>query len=163
MRRRHSLPRPFRQFDLARTLLPAGTYRLFGVERDGEMLAGCVCHPFRDGVELLYSASDERAWDARPNHAMWWGVIRWAADNGFAHVDLGDAQPESGLADFKRMLLAEPVAKYAYRLPAAAGAADRVRSAGRDSSWRAQLLRAGWDRAPLKATELAGRIAYRYA
>jgi hypothetical protein len=170
MRRRHSLPRPYRQFDLARRLLPAGAYRLFGVEREGAMLAGCICHPFRGGVELLYSASDERAWNARPNHAMWWGVIRWAAEHGFAHVDLGDAQPESGLADFKRMLLAEPVPKYAYQLPAAATAADRVRrsahGAGRAKqapSLRSRVLRAGWDRAPLKATELAGRIVYRYA
>jgi hypothetical protein len=170
MRRRHSLPRPYVQFDLARRLLPAGAYRLFGVERDGTMLAGCVCHPFRDGVELLYSASDERAWDARPNHAMWWGVIRWAAEHGFAHVDLGVAQPESGLADFKRMLLAEPVPKYAYQLPAAPTAADRVRrsahGAGRTRqapSLRTRLLQGAWDRAPLKATELAGRIVYRYA
>src|SRR4051794_39458334 len=93
MRKRRTLPRSWRQIEATRRLLePRGEFRLFVVERGGQMLAGVVTYAFNDVVELVYNGSDPDQLELRPNHLLNWGVLSWASLNGYGRLDIGDAQ-----------------------------------------------------------------------
>jgi CelD/BcsL family acetyltransferase involved in cellulose biosynthesis len=171
MRKHRELPRSLRQLTVSKRLLgPPGVFKLFVAEYDGRVIAGGVFHFFRDTVELLYNASDDRYLDVRPNHAIYWDVIRIAIAAGFRFFDFGVAQPGSSLADFKRRWSAEPLARFYYSYPApdAGSGTDRNRSEQalkirrqlrrRDRT----LLHHAWRRAPLALTRLGGVLVYRY-
>jgi CelD/BcsL family acetyltransferase involved in cellulose biosynthesis len=167
MRRRRVLPRPYRQLELSRRHLPDGVFRLFVARRERSVVAAAVCYAFRDTVEIHYSASDSRQLDARPNHRLWWGVLEWAAENGFRRVDLGEAKPGSALEDFKRQFLATPKAEYRYDFSSSRSPWRRKSS---DSGGQGRLrtlaehpvVRQTWALAPLAVTQVAGTIATRY-
>jgi lipid II:glycine glycyltransferase (peptidoglycan interpeptide bridge formation enzyme) len=165
MRGRRVLPRSFRQLAVAQHLLgPSGVFKLFVAELDGRIVAGAVFHVFRDTVDLLYNASDDRYLHARPNHALYWEVIRLAIESGAAIFDFGAGRSGSSLAEFKRRWGAEPVERWHYTYPArrtedAARRVQRVRRVRRGDSRRAAAI---WKRAPLALTRLAGTVAYRY-
>ena len=63
------------------------------MEREGRLAAGGVFHLFRDTVELIYNGSDDALLDLRPNHALYWGVIRWCAEHGYGGVRLRRGLP----------------------------------------------------------------------
>lgn len=165
MRGRRVLPRSFRQLAAAQQLLgPPGVFRLFVAELDDRIVAGAVFHFFRDTVDLLYNASDDRYLHARPNHALYWEVIRLAIEGGAAVFDFGAGRPGGSLAEFKRRWGAEPVQRWHYTYPAgrtedAARRAQPVRRLRRGDSRRAAGI---WERAPLALTRLAGTVVYRY-
>lgn len=114
MRRRRVLPRPYRQVKAAAKLLPEGVFRLYLAEREGEIVGAMVGHAFGDTLELLYLGSDERQFECRPNHALYWYAVRWAIDNGYRELDCGTAQPGSGLALFKEQWGARAVPEYRF-------------------------------------------------
>jgi hypothetical protein len=164
MRRRCSLPRPYRQLAEDRRLLgPDGTFRLFVAEHEGDIVAGGVFHAFRDTVDLLYNGSDDSRLDVRPNHALYWHAIRWATEAGYRHLDFGHARPDSSLARFKAQWSAEEQPEYRYDYVPGAGRAD---AEGREhplsGRGRQGALERVWPRLPLRATRLAGGAAYRY-
>ncbi len=174
MRRHRSMPRPLRQLELARRELPPGVFRLFVAEREGQLLAGGVWHVFNGTIELLYNASDESAWDVRPNHALYSQVIRWAAEQGLPRLDFGFAPPGEPLGNFKASWGAEPVAEQRY--VDATGPAPPVDASmnaaevGREERGRRDVLLSRlwhrtyqtWGRAPLPATHAVGALVYRY-
>lgn len=166
MRNHRSLPRSWRQLDLARQLLGPSVFRLFLAEHEGRAVAGGVFHDFGGMIELLYNGSDDGALDLRPNHALYAGVVRWAGGRGIAAFDHGYAWPGSSLAGFKQQWGAEMAARHRYSNRVAAGEAPRepAGEAGGDSS--SSLHAAGvrlWGRAPLPLTRVAAAAAYRYA
>jgi len=168
MRRRRVLPRPRRQLVAARRLLPEGVFRLHLAEHEGRIVAGTLWHSFGGTLDLLYAGSDERHLDGRPNHALYWHAIRWAAESGHAEVDLGHAQPGSGLATFKAQWSAEPVPEYRYDYvpggePAEYGTAEKAAGPGRMLQGResTNLLARAVERAPVRLLSAAGRVAYR--
>ena len=174
MRRRRVLPRPYAQLLCAPRMLPEDVFRLFLAEHGGRIVAGALWHSFGSTLDLLYNGSDERAFNLRPNHALYWDAIRWATERGKTELDLGQARPGSGLADFKAQWGAEPVPEYRYdyvpgggERPAPApgeGAegATGMRAArllqGRESR---NPLAAAVERAPVRALSAAARVAYR--
>lgn len=166
MRRRASLPRPYRQLAEDRRLLgPEGTFRLFVAEHEGDIVAGGVFHSFGDTLDLLYNGSDDARLDVRPNHALYWHAIEWAVEAGHAHLDFGHARPESSLARFKAQWSAQEVPEYRYdyvpgAVPEAAPAETKARplhGRGREGA-----LERVWPRLPLRATRAAAGIAYRW-
>jgi CelD/BcsL family acetyltransferase involved in cellulose biosynthesis len=163
MRRRRVLPRPYRQLSAARDLLPEGVFRLYLAEHDGEVVAGLVGHSFGEMHELLYLGSDERQFDLRPNHALYWHALKWAAETGHTQLDFGHANPKSALADFKLQWGAEPVQEYRYDYVPGADAGPsgpRLANAaeGREST---SLLARGIERAPVPLLRAAARVVYR--
>ncbi|HEX8075091.1 MAG TPA: GNAT family N-acetyltransferase [Thermoleophilaceae bacterium] len=168
MRRRCSLPRPYRQLAEARRLLqPGGTFRLFLAEHEGDVVAGGVFHSFGGTLDLLYNGSDDSRLDLRPNHALYWHAIRWAAENGHRHLDFGHAKPESSLARFKAQWSAREAPEYRYdyvpgRAPGgeAGGGPSRAARPLRGRGRQGPLERV-WPRVPLGVTRAAARIAYR--
>jgi CelD/BcsL family acetyltransferase involved in cellulose biosynthesis len=167
MRRRGVLPRPFRQLREDRRLLgPAGAFRLFLAEHEGDVVAGGVYHALGDAVDLLYNGSDDTRLDVRPNHALYWHVIEWAAANGFRELDFGHAKVDSSLAKFKAQWSAREVPEYRYDY-VPGGGADATEPAarparaleGRGGNGRLQRV---WPKLPLVATRAAAALAYRW-
>jgi lipid II:glycine glycyltransferase (peptidoglycan interpeptide bridge formation enzyme) len=164
MKKHRTLPRSLRQLELSREALGPGEFRLFVVERKGEIAAGGVFHVFGDAVELIYNGSDDAMLDLRPNHALYWNVIRWAAEHGHHTFDFGEASPTTSLGRFKAQW-AEPVPNYRYtwragekpsRAESMAAASYEVEQGG------GGLTAAAWRRAPLSLTRLGATLAYRY-
>jgi CelD/BcsL family acetyltransferase involved in cellulose biosynthesis len=167
MRRRGVLPRPFRQLKEDHGLLgPDGAFRLFVAEHEGDIVAGGIYHALGDAVDLLYNGSDDTRLDLRPNHALYWHVIEWAAENGYSELDFGHAKRESSLAKFKAQWSAREVPEYRYDYaPGTTGAAraDAARPAaalqGRGGSGPLQRV---WPKLPLATTRAAASVAYRW-
>ncbi|HEX8053663.1 MAG TPA: GNAT family N-acetyltransferase [Thermoleophilaceae bacterium] len=164
MRRRRVLPRPYRQISAARGLLPEGVFRLHLAEHGGRIVAGALWHSFGGTLDLLYNGSDDRHLEGRPNHALYWHAIRWAAETGHAELDLGHARPGSSLAQWKEQFGAEQVQEFRYDYVPGANPdevnVERIASVaeGRESN---SLVARGLERAPLPALRLAARVAYR--
>jgi CelD/BcsL family acetyltransferase involved in cellulose biosynthesis len=171
MKAHHSLPRAYRQLTKARELLgPAGVFRVFLAEHGGDAIAGGIFHSFRGSIDLLYNGSDPAKLDMRPNHALYWHVIRWGIENRYSRFDFGEAKPDSPLERFKAQWSAErvPEWRYDYVVDESAARADALRHAGDrmgragGASRREQLIARIWDRTPLPVTRLAGGLAYRF-
>jgi hypothetical protein len=164
MRRRRVLPRPYRQIEAARDLLPEGVFRLHLAEHDGRIVAGALWHSFGGTLDLLYNGSDERYLDGRPNHALYWHAMRWAAETGHSELDFGHARPGSSLAQFKEQWGADPVQEFRYDYVPGAdpeeASVERIASVaeGREST---SLIARGLERTPLPVLRAAARVAYR--
>jgi hypothetical protein len=167
MRKVCVLPRSWKQLETTRRLLePSGEFRLFVVEHGDRMLAGVVTHPFGDTVELLYNGSDPTELVLRPNHMLNWGVLQWASRNGYAFMDIGDAQEGGELARFKAQFKAEPVPDYRYDYAIGmAPALNRARATATNLEQpdaEGPVARA-WRRAPLPAIHAAAAMVHRFA
>ena len=165
MRKHRSLPRSRRELERTRGLLERGEWRLFVVESGGEIAAGGAFHVFGGTVELIYAGSEERLLDLRPNHALYWNVMRWAGAQGQDEFDLGRARPETPLGRFKSQW-ADPLPNYRYtwrpgdtrsRAESLATAAYAVEEGGDNG-----LLAKAWRHAPLRLTRVGAALAYRY-
>jgi serine/alanine adding enzyme len=169
MREHRALPRPWRQMraDLV-TLGPPGNTRVFLVEHERRVIAGGLFHVFGDTVELLYNGSDRDSLALRPNHALYWEVMRWAIARGIGRFDFGDAPADSSLGRFKAQWGSEPVEEYIYEFrPGGGGEASafaEMRRRGQvvGGPERESLVSQAWGRAPLALTRAAGAVAYRF-
>jgi CelD/BcsL family acetyltransferase involved in cellulose biosynthesis len=150
-------PRPYRLFTALWELLrPRGAMELLLAEHEGRIVAGSVF--LRTGRTVVYAFNGRRLRDLslRPNDLIMWQAIRTACADGFARLDLGEAD-EPGLIEFKRKWGADEASLYRYYLPAAAGR-ERLKGGAAGS----RLASAAWRRLPLGATVLVSRVAYRY-
>jgi hypothetical protein len=164
MRKHRTLPRSLRQLELTRDLLGPGEFRLFVVEREGQSAAGGVFHLYGDTVELIYNGSDDGLLDLRPNHALYWGVIRWSAEHGYGTFDFGEASPTTSLGRFKSQW-ADPVPnhRYTWRAGASPSRAESMAAASYGvEQGRGRLVAKAWQRTPVGLTRLGATIAYRY-
>jgi CelD/BcsL family acetyltransferase involved in cellulose biosynthesis len=166
MRKKRALPRSWRQVETTRSLLePRGEFRLFVVERGDQLLAGVMCHVFRDTVELVYNGSNEDELEVRPNHLLNWGVLGWASRQGLAYMDIGDAEPGGPLARFKEQFGAVATSDYRYDYVVGAAAAhERVRAAGGagEAADPDGLAAKMWTHVPLPALQAAGTAVARF-
>jgi hypothetical protein len=172
MRKHRSLPRPRREMQVATRLLPPGVSRLFVAEKNGVMVAASLWHAFGETLELLYSASDERALGLRPNHAMYAAAAVWAIEHDKRLLDFGGAAAGSPLAAFKAQWTAYPVEEYQYVdtgvTPVSNGSDDQVSGAPRLERLRRYIsprqpaVSRVWGATPLSLTRAAGELVYRY-
>ncbi len=187
IRRHRNFPRRLRQFQASMALL-GSTWRLVVVKKHGRVIAGGVFHDIGETVELVYNASDDTFLSERPNHALYWRVLRDAAERGQG-FDFGLAASDS-LRSFKEQWGAQPIPIYSYAhrtqtspteqlttagQPSTAGQPpDTARSREPDQAGRAGLRASAIARAkslgsdalgrmPLTATRVAGALAYRLA
>lgn len=162
MRKHRSLPRPWRQLSSARRLLGPEIFRLFVAEKDGGQLAGGVFHVFGETMDLLYNASDDRALEHRPNHALYSEVVAWGAENGVRKLDFGGAPVDSSLANFKAQWGGVEVPRYCYERDPHKAEGEPGSDETRMLRNRGELVDRLWGRAPLPLTRLAGAVSFRY-
>lgn len=98
-RQRLGVPvQPLRYFRvLWRRMIESGLGFVAMALLDGRPVAAAVFLQFNGTLVYKYGASDPDSWHARPNHLLFWEVIRWACKRGFHTLDFGrtDAADES--------------------------------------------------------------------
>ena len=164
MRGHRSLPRSLRQVSVARELLGPHV-RVFIVSHDGSDIAAGVYHLFGDTIELIYNGSNERALELRPNHALYWGVMKWAAERDLRHMDLGGAYADTPLARFKQQWGAEPRSRFRlnHRPGGEATRAESIASIGYGAEGSEhRLVELAWKHVPLPVLRAGAHVAYRY-
>jgi CelD/BcsL family acetyltransferase involved in cellulose biosynthesis len=76
----------------------------------GPPVAGAVLLAWNGTATLKFQASDERCWEARPNHLCYWTALRWAAETGHCRFDFGRTESHhEGLLRWKAGWGAEAV------------------------------------------------------
>jgi CelD/BcsL family acetyltransferase involved in cellulose biosynthesis len=95
-----------------------------------------------------------------PNDLLNFEGISAAHAEGYRCFDLGTAQTGSGLERYKQKWGGEPVPLHRYVCEPARGRALTRASRSRRLP---RAVRRGWRHVPLRATELLGDIAYRFA
>jgi hypothetical protein len=164
MRKHRSLPRTFRQLSLERELL-GDSFKVFIVGHGGRDLAAGLYHVWGDRIELIYNGSHEHGLELRPNHALYWNVMRWAAARGLHSVDLGGAYAGTPLAGFKQQWGASPRPRF--RLTQRAGGeptrAESIAAIGYGAEHsESRMMDAAWRHVPIPVLRLAAHVAYRY-
>jgi len=164
MRRHRSLPRTLRQLRLAREALGPHV-KVFAVAHEGRDVAAGLYHVFGDTIELVYNGSDDDALKMRPNHLLYWEVMRWAAANGLKRVDLGGAYADTPLARFKVQWGAAPRARFRLN-HRAAGEGTRAESIaqvgyGAEAS-DSRLVDLAWRTLPTPLLRAGAQVAYRW-
>ena len=164
MRKHRSLPRTLRQLSLARELL-GESFKVFIVSHGGRDLAAGLYHVWGDMIELIYNGSDEHGLELRPNHALYWNVMRWAAARGLRSVDLGGAYAGTPLAGFKQQWGASPRPRFrlTHRAGGEATRAESIAAIGYGAEHSENpLTAAAWRHVPTPLLRLGAYVAYRY-
>jgi CelD/BcsL family acetyltransferase involved in cellulose biosynthesis len=122
----------------------------------GNPVASAVFLSWNGTLIYKYGASDSRSWNMRPNHAIFWSAIRWAAEHGYHTLDFGRTEvDQEGLRSFKSGWGATEVplqySVFADRAP--------QESRQRLSHMMEPVLR----RSPMWVARLVGELTYKYA
>ncbi|WP_170984565.1 lipid II:glycine glycyltransferase FemX [Rhodoligotrophos defluvii] len=72
---------------------------------DGRPTAGAVISRAGDRAIYLFGASDERALPAKAGYALHWWIVERLTGSGCLWYDLGGAEGDAGLAQFKRQFV----------------------------------------------------------
>ena len=119
------------------------------------VVAGAVFLAWNRTAIYKYGASDRAALPMRPNHALFWNAIQWAAENGYHTLDFGRSDSwNTGLRSFKSGWgAAEEDLNYTYL------------GFSRPSSGASQrrLIEPLLKRSPAFVTRVVGELLYRYA
>jgi CelD/BcsL family acetyltransferase involved in cellulose biosynthesis len=122
----------------------------------GTPIAASVFLHWNGTFVYKYGASDATSWRFRPNNAVLWHAIRWAAEHGYTTFDFGLTDDgDEGLRTFKRGFGAdeEPASCVVFsERPPSHSAGDLGRT-----------LRPVLQRLPLWVTRAAGALFYRFA
>jgi CelD/BcsL family acetyltransferase involved in cellulose biosynthesis len=122
----------------------------------GVPVASAVFLSWNGTLIYKYGASDSTSWNLRPNHALFWNAIQWAANNGYHTLDFGRTEADQeGLRNFKSGWGAkEERLQYSVL-------SDR---APRESRQRlSRIMEPVIKRSPLWVTKLVGEWGYKYA
>ena len=134
--------------------------RLLLAERQSEMLGGCVMLQLGSTVFYAFNGVRRDALEHRPNDAIHWEAIHTACAEGFRRYDFGEVvERHAGLARFKAKWGTEPRRLHRYYFPPPDGPPE---TGDMDRRMLAQVAARAWGRMPLRATAIAGDIAYRF-
>jgi lipid II:glycine glycyltransferase (peptidoglycan interpeptide bridge formation enzyme) len=91
--------------NMCRILSPAGQFKLFIAEYEGQAVSGLLAVPFRDTVIYKRGAWSGQHGSRRPNEALHWAAIQWAKRQGFRYYDFDGIQARTA----KRIVKGEPL------------------------------------------------------
>lgn len=104
-RKRQGVPaQPFRYFRLFwQKVIAQGLGFILLAFHGTQPIAGAVFLHWNQSLIYKYGASDPAYWTMRPNHLLFWHVIRWGCEQNYQTLDWGRTDLEQeGLRDFKR-------------------------------------------------------------
>ncbi|MBN9737965.1 MULTISPECIES: GNAT family N-acetyltransferase [unclassified Pseudonocardia] len=88
---------------LWKAFAPHGGIRVGLVDAGGPPIAGAIYLVWQDTVYYKFGASAAEYLPLRPNEALHWACLRWAADQGLSAMDWGLSElDQPGLVRFKR-------------------------------------------------------------
>jgi FemAB-related protein (PEP-CTERM system-associated) len=82
------------------------------VRRGDETIAAGITLSARRTVEVPWASSLREHLALCPNNLLYWSIIRWASEGGFATLDFGRSTPDEGTFHFKRQWGAVPSPLY---------------------------------------------------
>jgi len=68
----------------------------------GKPISGGMTFLFRDSAQPYYVGAEEDAKAVGANNFLWWQMIKFAAESGFAEFDFGRSKKDSGNYEFKK-------------------------------------------------------------
>lgn len=75
--------------------------RLFGVRKQGRLIAGVICFYFNDLVLPYYGGALSEFYKDSPNNFMYWNLIAQSCREGYGSFDFGRSKRGTGSFDFK--------------------------------------------------------------
>ena len=87
-------------FSLLRSVFPEHC-RLFGVRKEGRLIAVDFCYSFKQQLLAYYAGSLEEFYRYAPNNFMYWNLIAQCCREGFQSLDFGRSKHGTGSFDFK--------------------------------------------------------------
>lgn len=84
------------------------TTRVFVVTSDGRPAAASIVHWFRDRIEVPWASAIREYNPLCANVFLYWGMLRFASESGFATFDFGRSTPDEGPYQFKKQWGAQP-------------------------------------------------------
>lgn len=164
-RRRQGVPvQPRRFFDAVRRHLldPGLGVVALAAPRGGRPVAAAVVLAWNGTAIGKYQASNPDSWKLRPNHLLYWAVIRWARETGCARFDFGRSEERhAGLQQWKGGWGAEAIPLSYAQIGAGAATGDGAATggAGALSAALGHVIR----RSPAIVCRSLGALLYRYA
>ncbi|HEY5997789.1 MAG TPA: FemAB family XrtA/PEP-CTERM system-associated protein [bacterium] len=120
--------------------------------RDGEPAASGFLLGFKDTLEIPWASSVRRFNRSSPNTLLYWSVLAFACEQGYATFDFGRSTPGEGTYRFKEQWGARPVQLYWHYWLDGGGALPEINP--RNPKYRAAI--ACWKRLPVGLTTLLG-------
>jgi len=103
-RKRMGLPiQPWRFFEnIQHQIIDAGHGFVINCYLDERCIAAVACLHWGDVLTMKFNASDAQHLSLRPNHQVYWEMIRWGVEHGYKTLDLGKTDiNHEGLRRFK--------------------------------------------------------------
>lgn len=92
--RQHFVPYPEDYFAaMWRIFKPTGNIALLVADYQGEPVSSLLLVPFRTSVIAKILGWSGKHGDRRPNHALFWGAIKWSLDRGYLCFDMEGIDP----------------------------------------------------------------------
>jgi FemAB-related protein (PEP-CTERM system-associated) len=82
--------------------------RVFVVTSDGRPVAASVVHWFRDRIEVPWASAIREYNPLCANVFLYWAMLRFSCESGFATFDFGRSTPDEGPYQFKKQWGAQP-------------------------------------------------------
>jgi serine/alanine adding enzyme len=118
----------------------------------GKPVAAGFLIGFRDTLEIPWASSLRRYGRLSPNMLLYWSVLKYACERGYARFDFGRSSPDSGPYRFKAQWGASPVTlHWHYWVPEGTELPDLT-----PRNPRYQLAVRVWQRLPVALTKIIG-------
>jgi len=126
--------------------------RLFSVRSSGRPLAASLALVDAQGFHVPWSGSDTRFRQSGANRALYWDMLKYAADANLPTFDFGRSTVDSGTYEFKKEWGAEPVQLYwHFVMPDGKPLPDQ-----RPDSPKFRMMVACWKKLPLGLARIIG-------
>ncbi|SCX96535.1 FemAB family XrtA/PEP-CTERM system-associated protein [Desulfoluna spongiiphila] len=130
-----------------------GKARIVLVEKEGEPVSAAMVCAFEKALQNPWASTRRRFNKLSPNMLLYWSMLEYACNQGYATFDFGRSTPGEGTYRFKKQWGPEPYPLYWYRftpgeelsVPNPAGERDRFGK-----------VMACWKRLPVPVTRIIG-------
>ena len=127
--------------------------RIFLVHKDGQTLAAALTVGFNETLENPWASALRRFSRWSPNMLLYWGMLAYAADHGFARFDFGRSTPGEGTFKFKEQWGSRPEPLHWYLMGWCSAGSD---NADVQVSRPFEIAAKVWKRLPIAVTRIIG-------
>ena len=136
----------------------AGLAKLGVVYKGNSAMAGGLIIIFGNSVYIPWASSLREYNHLRPNMMLYWELLKYASDNGYARFDFGRSSPDGGTYKFKEQWGAVPSPIYWQYWLRDGGRAPGMDSTNSKFQWAIKL----WQKLPVGLTKVIGPRIRKY-
>ena len=130
-----------------------GQARVFVVYKERTPLAAALVVGFKDVLENPWASALKRFSKLSANMLLYWGMLKFAAENGFTRFDFGRSTPGEGTFKFKQQWGAAPEPLQWYSFVSNGSVFENPRCG---AAWLHNVPVEIWKRLPISVTRLIG-------